>query len=486
MVEQAFAWYEKFRRARVGESIDEVVLYTVPVALESSWKSAIALLGDYIPIGLSALYNTPSLLLLALVPRDVKLPEDYRLVRILKSKKSALLNERRNMVSHILIIEEWEYVEPDYPYLLMDMDFEKARVKKIFEETLPVDEHDALAFQSPVTSAPYVPGGVGGVSLVSFSIKSTFAREFVKTIQLMVPPEYRSIPPPSSVYRGYKFPNYGLKFHLAERSWNYGNYLSGLCSSDFDPLEKELKNRAKFQGEYSIFSTLIGDRVYRAQYATRMSLSFAKVDVPVSRDIDWWKYIDNVDLSVLRKEIDESLWAHVVHARHLNPAIESSEEKMFLKYVRRTRNYFRSTLEEYYGDTLADFITDMGFFGFQDNFRRVAQSIARSEGEEKVKEDHLKEVWEVIGRYLDDFVSDLKWELEYVRERRITPEFRRYLAVQVFLLNNPWSTVLEIWEGVEKTGLFRDIHDLQRLMDWLHEKGKFVVVTRDGKYSWIG
>ena len=61
----------------------------------------------------------------------------------------------------------------------------------------------------------------------------------------------------------------------------------------------------------------------------------------------------------------------------------------------------------------------------------------------------------------------------------------RYSVVQTEIINNPFSNVMEIFEDVKSTKLFKDIYDLQNFLDWLHKKG-YIIRDSKGGYRWVG
>ena len=328
-IKEVYLWYEGFRRASEGSQIDEVSLYVVPLELSSLWKAAIASYGNYNFFGLSALNNTPTLCLIGLIDRNLKQPDDYRLIRILKSKKVHLYNTKSSFAQPALVVEEWEYLNSDYIYV--DVPFEKRIIEKIISENLTSEEHIPVSFQSPIISAPYVVGGIGGVSLSSMAAKSRFAEELIKTIQLMVPPEYRATRPPKSVYRGHKFLyESGIKFHLAERPYYDRNLLRGLYARNFNPVLKEVNRRFGFKGEYSIFSTLVPEKVNISQFFTELFNNFTKTEITLPYDLDELPLMD-IELTKLRKVIDEDVWLQVVYSRQIHPRLTDNVDKETIK-----------------------------------------------------------------------------------------------------------------------------------------------------------
>ncbi|RLI75337.1 hypothetical protein DRP05_14960 [Archaeoglobales archaeon] len=115
--------------------------------------------------------------------------------------------------------------------------------------------------------------------------------------------------------------------------------------------------------------------------------------------------------------------------------------------------------------------------------KRVAQSLARAEGRNIVKEEDLKRVRGILVDNLNEVLRD-----EQVRIRTETYGIRkaspRFQVVRATLINHPKLTVHEIWEYVKDTGLFKDVGNLQGLLDWMRKYG-YVIETSDRRYEWV-
>ena len=210
-------------------------------------------------VGLSALCDSSQILLIGVLPYTTKQPQEYGLIEITKSKKNNLVNKKLNMVEPALVIDEWEPLKSYHRY--KDVPYEKGIVQKVLKENLIPDEQISSSLQCPIISAPKVFGSIGGIALSSMMSDSKFANDFLKTIQLMVPPEYRDLPPPKSVYEGDKFQyRTGIKFHLAERPHHDNNILSTIYAKQYNRLSGELSRRYEFNGEFSICSALNPDK----------------------------------------------------------------------------------------------------------------------------------------------------------------------------------------------------------------------------------
>ncbi len=480
-IEEVSKWYKKFSKCNVNEPLDEVSLYTVPVELSTSWKASITELGydDY--IGLSALYNSPQILILALLPRIVELPREYRLIRIIKSKRVNIVNKRLNKVQPAIIIEDWEDLPSDSIYV--DISFERRVIEKIISENLVNDKQISLSFQAPITSAPPVHGSFGGVSLSSIAGKSPFAQELIKTIYLMVPPEYRGVVPSGQLYAGNKFKyEKGIKFHLAERPNIDNHILRGVYSNNYSPVLREVYKRYKFSGEYSIFSTLSPRYGSTSQIWKELLKNFTVTEITLPEDLDELPEMD-VDLTRLRNAIDEDLWIQVVHARQINPSIESDDD------LAKITNLIMEDLDIILSDVHRrkedrEILVRSMLCQTQYNLKRIAQSLARSLEKEIVTFNELKSARNLIVDNFRGFIyhpefKRMRWRMERNKESA------RFSVVQTIIINNPRSSARKIYELAKSAKLFKDIYDLQGLLDWMH-KGGYIIESRDKRYTWLG
>jgi len=498
-INELFEWRKKFRKAENNAGLDSVSFYAVPMEIHSSWEATIATYGvatseNYNYIGLSALFNDPQALVFAILPYTIKQPQEYRLIEITKSKKINLVNEKLNMVEPVLIIEDWDYLKSDYIYV--DVPYEKGIVQKVLKENLTLDEQVSLSFQSPIISAPYVSGSIGGVSLSSMVNNSEFAKDLVKTMELMVPPEYRTLMPPKSVYRGHQFQYLkGIKFHLAERPHYGNNILSGIYSKRYDKLDKELLRRDKFNGEFSIFSTINPVKGNVSQIWKTMMGKFTDTEITLPRSIDELmptdgfkaEYVDS--LAHLRNAINEDLWLQVVYSRQYMPGMNTYTAKDFVNIINLLEKDFDTRLADIHKDEKSrEYLVRSILPQSKNNIKRIAQSLARSDEKEQLSSEYFKKARGIILDNFTGFIENIDTpEFGWIKSKmeKKKKENARYSVVQTHIINNPYSTTLEIYETVKSEKLFKDIYDLQGLLDWL-VKHKHVIKNRNTQYVWVG
>lgn len=479
-IREAYDWYKKARRIGLNSNLDEISLYVVPLELSTSWKAAIAESRDFIYVGLSVLANSPQTSLIGLIPHTVKQPQEYRLIRMTKSKGNLLYNKRLNDTRFVIIVEEWEYLDSDYVYL--DVPYERRVVSKIISEYLIDDEHISLSFQSPIMSAPH-SGAFGGISLSSIAGDSSFARELVKTIQFMVPPEYRISAPPRSVYKGLSFSvARGIDFRFAERQYQSSNVLSSICTGEYTGVDKELSKRRRFPGEFSIFSTInhvgSGTDAWKA-----LLMNFTKTEVTLPEDLDDLIEAD-IYLKYLRNVINEDLWIQIVHSRQYMPAMNADMDDIFIKVIAGLKKDFDVLLSDIHKkEEDREYVVRSLLGPIEYNVKRIAQSFARSDENEELNAGHFKSARNLLIDNFTGFMEHpnfkrMKWKIKASRADA------RFSVVQTEIVNNPYSSAVDIFEAVKSTELFRDTYDLQGLLDWMQKKG-YVIADINKCYIWV-
>lgn len=117
------------------------------------------------------------------------------------------------------------------------------------------------------------------------------------------------------------------------------------------------------------------------------------------------------------------------------------------------------------------------------NVKRVAQSITRSDEKNTVDWRYLEKARGLIVDNFHEFLihPKIKNLLEKIKMRK---RDARFSIVETELINNPRSTLPEIFEAVKGENLFRDIYDLQRFLDWLEKKG-YVISDAQNRYTWV-
>jgi hypothetical protein len=478
----------KFRRDFSKEYENKILkkeasFYTIPIELSSSWKGCIAKIGNFNFIGLSALQNSPQVLMIAILPYTIKQPKDYRLINIKKSRKINLINNRNNSVEAAILIEDWEYLPSDKIY--RDIPYEKKIIQNVFKENLIHDNQISSSFQAPIMSSPYVPRSIGGISLSSIAGDTSFSKELIKTVQLMVPPEYRGFSPPLKASLGSKFPYIqGINFYFSERPFFDNNFLSGLYDTTYSGLSQELVYRNKFPGEYSIFSTLNPIYGNVTQIWKELMKNFTSTEITLPQDLDELPYAD-VNLMKLKNVINEDLWIQIVHSRQINPSFNIESDKNFIDIINLINKDFDVILDDIYKQEIdREHVIKSMMYPTQYNLKRIAQSLARSEEKENLTSEHLKQARGLIIDNFEGFIKHPRFKKSKIimEKKRVDA---RYSIIQTEIINNPKSSVREIYDSTKSSNLFKDIYDLQSWLDWLHEKG-FVIIDINKRYIWVG
>jgi len=471
-------WMKNFQRVPYRASLKEVCYYVVPIKIKPSWLTYLEA-GDYLCKGLSALRNCPTYPLTAFFPSG-KIPTDYSLIRINSSKKIALLNAYTKSTTgeYAIIIEDYEELESDYIYV--DVPFECRIISKIIEENINAEKTLAESLQSPLVSSPFVFGDIGGISLASILDDSDFAHELCKTMELILPPEYRSFSPPKSGLRGRNVDiGDGIGIHVAEMVVKGRNYLSSVEGSTFKLMDEESRRRVSFQGEYSILGAMIKSHSTGRQLYKDMLHKFFEFEVAIpnlSKLIEYDAYIPD-----LTKAIDEDIWLQIFSMRQKTPTIDISpqEEKRLRKGIKedietvlceRTPGQYREVLSEMKAEKCIE------------NLKREAKSLARAEGIETVDFSLLKHA---RNNFIDQF-----WGLENdVAFRNIKYDAKmernkiRFFIVENILRELERATAEEIYQKTDKN-FFNDIEDLKGLLTWMQGKG-FVIKDPQNRYVWV-
>ena len=474
---KTYEWFEKAKRTEFT-NLDEISFYVVPLILSASWKAAVAQ-SECVYVGLSVLSNSLQYPAIGLIPHGVLQPQEYRLILLTASRLKRIVNERLKKVEYAILINQWEYLDSDYIY--RDVPYEKRIVSKILEETLIGDKHMCSSFQSPIISAPY-DGAVGGISLSSLSADSSFATQLVKTIQRIVPPEYRIIPPPKKVYKGSTVPyGQGIDYHLAERPYPSRNIVSSFCPVKYAEVDRELLKRRKFAGEFSIFST-INPAGSGMDAWTALVLKFTNTEVTLPEKLDDLIKSD-VYLKYLEKAINEDLWIQIVHARQFMPGMDTKADEEFIKIINLLKADFDVQLSTFHKNEEArEHLVRSLIHPSMYNVKRLAQAFARSDERDTMNADDFKRARNLIIDNFTGFVENpdferIRWKMEASKANA------RFLIVQTDLINNPRSRVADIFERVKSENQFKDIYDLQGLLDWMHREG-LVIVSGDNRYTW--
>lgn len=480
-INELVKWRTDFIRAKYEQSLNEAYFYVIPIELSTYWKGAVAEKGNYNYLGLSSLQNSPHVLLTALIEHNRKKPIDYSFIRITKSKKSNII-DKFNSVQNVIIIEGWEQISSDKMYI--DVPHEKSHIQKLIKENLIGDENTSLSFQSPLMSSPHVSGSIGGISLASLSNNGFFSRELIKTILKMTPPEYRGTIPPEKAYIGSKINDIeGIKFHFAERPYINDKRVSSFLDTSENKLRNEIEKRKKFNGEYSIFSTITPISSKSTSVWNELLKGFTDTEITLPENLEELRESD-VDLDRMNKAITEDLWLQIVASRQLNPPIDKEPSQWLNQTLIKLKQDFDVLLSESHKEGIQkNYVVREMLFNTDNNVKRLAQSFARAENRDILNENDFSKARDLIVDNFTGFISHPNFEglQSYVKKKE---ENSRFSILGACLINNQKSTIQEIWESTKSSNLFKDLTDLQGVLDWCQKKG-FVWVDNEKRYEWI-
>lgn len=479
-IDEVTKWWGGFLVTDYGHKLCEITYYTVPIKIKSYWLNFSGS-ENYTCKGLSALRNHPIKSLIAFFPSN-NTPPDYTPIRIISSRKHAILSgyTKSTIGEYSIIVNEWEKLPNDYLY--KDVPFEPKIIPELFETTLGAEKMLANALQLPLIGAPYVLNDVGGISLASLLDDSGFALDISKAMQLMMPPEYRSIPPPASALKGknIQIAN-GIKIHVAEKIFTDKNYFSSVYGSNYSVMENELRRRREFQGEYSISGMLISSS-RGIQLTKDIMHRFFDPEISVA---NMRKMIDaDADTRHLVKKVDENLWLQIVYMKQFYPAviISPQEEKRFKERIKEDIDvvFSEKKIPEIYLEHLVEMNVDKCI----ENLKRIAKAHARTGEKNTATFDDLEWGRSILLDRLWELNNDPTFKnLEYTTE--VEMGNIRAHNVENILRSLGRATPEEIYLRVDKN-FFKDIEDLKGLLRWFDTRSP-PKVYKDGKgrYGWV-
>lgn len=483
-IKEVSEWHRKFISPNYAK-FDNVCYYTVPIEeLSASWKSALATYEEYTYVGLSALPNTLSSPLIAIIPTTSKIPDYYKLIEIQKPRREFVKNSRKGTYP-ILLMEDWNYVKDKCEYVYRKVPYEKGIVTKIFNENLNNEKTLVDSFQSPLFSSPFSIGLSGGISLASFSNPSGFGKEVMNVLELMAPPEFRSSVPPRKLMIGGDFEDLtGIKFHLADRPETTRNVIYKSFPNSYDGLQNDLSKRWKFSGELSMLSSIEASAGSQNQIIKQLLLNFGNSEVTIPTKLE--DILDKKTIHEIKNDISEDVWLQTVESRYVNPNITDGMHKKHLEISALLQKDYDVQLSELVSsDNSRKYLILSMMPDARRNLFRLGQSFARAEGKDQLDENHLKSARNLILDNLTNFKKSERLEIMLnVKTQKYQNE--RFSYVQTNLLANPWSSVTDLFRYIKSvsSGTFSDLLDLQTFLDWLEKKG-YVIVNQSRKYAWF-
>jgi len=471
-------WYKEFKKSKETDELEEASFYTVPVDLQRNWKKEIP--SSWGIFGLSGLYNSPSVLVLGVFPGDT--PPKYRPIRVTKSKSYIIRNDYHNISEKILVVYDWYQERSEKIYV--DVPFEKRIISNLIEENFIPDKSVSESFQSPIMGAPPIRGNKGGISLSSLNSESKFAKEMTSTIEMMVPPEERQSKPPKKEYKGHKF-DYrdGIKFKLAERPFPGNTRLSSIFSNEYSKITDQHKKRNSFEGEYSIFSSLVPDNEYSHTTKVKQIINnYMKNEINLPYDLVKYKNREK-GLKSLQRMIDGEIWAQVVYSHQFTPILDNNQ-KILNNYLNKLKNDFDVLLTDVWTSDKEREMNIKSYFMDKRNLLRTAQSFARAEERNTLKKKDFEKTRGVIIDNFEELKRDERVKNYFIFADKSSSN-KRYSIVQSYFIENKEAKIEDIWDEVKDYDVFHNKEDLEGLLDWMKKEKGDIIESSKGVYKWV-
>jgi len=482
MIEEIKIWWTDFYDKEVGEELQEVLYYVLPASFNSETKASIAIQkGDVHIIQLSALKDCEEMSLLLILPQERKIPPEGSLIRIISPKKDYITDIKTGDIHYIISSEDYKIEDPSIVYL--GIPYEKRRIHKFIIENL-IKTGDLLArtFQSPISSSPYVKNLSGGITLSSYSPRSTFSEEFLKTLKMIHPPEFTNIGSeyPKSILLGKveKGNLTGSFFNLKHLSPESKYHFSCFASPRYEFLINELKRKNDHNGEYSIACSLRSLSDSASERLTEILSKFVSSEISNMVDIDELKYEQDTDLFKVQKEIDEDLHIQIVNQRQIIPNIEKDfNELLHRKTLIKDWTGIMESLNVKKPDLNQVSIYASKSFN---NLIKVAQSIAR-DNQTEVDSKAFKEAYDLFSQNAEMLIAkpEVQNSIKGIEEEG---KNKKRDAIQSSL-SIKFLTINELFEEIGF--LFNnDLLELQTEIDKLETMGRIFEPIR-GCYKWV-
>lgn len=482
-IEDVKKWWGDFCDKRIGESLDSVLYYSISASFSSEIKASIyQQKGDVHLIQLSALKDCEQMPLLMIIPKERKIPQDGSLIRIISPKKDCMTDIKTGKEIYILSAENYELEDPSIVYL--DISFEKRRIHKfIIENLIKTGDLQARTFQSPISSSPFIKNLSGGIALSSYSPRTRFHEEFLKTLKMMHPPEFTDIHTiyPASISSGKTEDGEirGAKFLLKNYNTESKYHFSCFTSPKYDYLIRELKRKYDHNGEYSIACSLRSLSESASERLTEILSKFVSTEISNMIDIDELKYEQDTDLFRVQKEIDEDLWIQIVNQRQITPTLGDDFNEVLnrKKLIQDWKGIMESLKIKNPSIGQANIYASKTF----DNLVKVAQSIARDNLSKNVGDKEFNEAYNLFLQNTGKLIIDPQVQ-KSIKDIEEEPKNKKRDAIQSSLSIKS-LTINELFEEIGF--LFNDsLLELQIEIDKLENMGRIFEPTK-GYYKWV-
>ncbi|MFH0808208.1 MAG: hypothetical protein V1888_01160 [archaeon] len=480
IINSLHSWRSLFIKAEKDKVINrECKGYSLPIEPDASWKVSIQEVGNFHVRAISALPNDLQAICILLFPKDV--PLNYQPIRILSGKKILIYNSKRFLAEPVLIVYDWEPMPFDEPYLDIPNP-EKNIVSKIFGE-FGSDKTVVDSIQSTVVGAPKSSqDGVGGISLQSKSQDSKLSEEVIKTLMMMVPPELRDCLPPK-MQSGEFVRNYrpGISLKVSEKKFRK-SLVGGLAHNDYNNILSKFKDRKSVLEESSVFASLLFEnKNIRKDYMASQNIinNFSASEITFANELS--EEMGEYNLLSIQKNINEDLWLQIINLRKTSPQSKEADKINISKILNKDIDALSS--EVFPNSDIRRIALSAPLRNLGTNIDRLAQSISRSRLSNKVTHNDYMSARNIFvdnfGKLTENYSSIFK---NIAKSKNSEPSKRHQLIIR-FLDNNPSRTTMEIWESLKNTWEFKDIIDLQSVLDW--EIKNLHISLNSGRYSII-
>jgi|SRR3989344_2115886 len=463
-INKNFEWKLNYKKVPEGGTLEEIEFYILPMKLSIDWQEEIRL-NNLNFKGLSALHDDLHCQMILLIPKEVDVPEDYSLIKIISSKKKIILNKKLSIFSNLkeaLIVEKWEPIK-EIEKIYIDIPTEKKLVSKILIRALG-DVQIANSIQAPILSAPGVINSYKGISH-SAQTNDEMALDLMKITQRMLPWELRTAK--TNIKPIWREELRGIHYYLSENHPISKNVVHCFLSTDYSLIDKLNEFRLDYPGEYSFFSPFIKNKISK-QLITKALNKFACTDI-TSNYIERLKQGEYL-LPLIEKEINEDLHINIINYRQIRPRIEISdnESSSFQKKIEEDWEPF--LLDFGHNDENAKVLSKIYAKKSYESILRISQSIARGKLKEysdssdinearKIFQDNINDLWEQLGGM--GIKEEIKKQGQNVKVN----------AIMGVLGGKPLSEK-DIYDEIGSNGreLFKDFSDFLKLIGWMEEK----------------
>lgn len=483
-IKKAKNWKNNLRKIEDGEEVGSIELFSHPVEnTYNGWKKPIVEeVGEYVLKVLSPLRNDNQMPVCALFPAD-NVPEDFSYIKLEKGHKKILFNEKISRPHYFVVVEDYSYLSPDERFLVVDVDHEEGLLKDILERNMGYNSTTAMSMEAPTIGSPQ-SSSLGGIGMTSFDENSEAINDLFEAIQNSVPFEQRKgIKPPKSAIKGKKVNAIGsneqaIRYKVAEKVVGPSSFqFSSRVGDSYGVVSSEIKNRVKSESEYSYMTSMDSRRAGRDQLA-RIRNRFVDNEVKIADPTRQGELESHVE--DLASDIGnfENIKINTVYSKQFQPSTNHIDRDKWKKRFKKIWETYANRLGmDYKSGVILSASADKSV----DNAINVAQSIARTQGKDKITDDMMDDYYQMFQDEADRFadhpvLKEAKEEKEDIRREDVLNALRQ-------LLTGQGLTKDEIWSYVKSENLFKDREDFEGKLGRLLRDG-YIFEEDEDQYRW--